>query len=311
MSGNQAKKGSGKPGKSQSNASTPSRPSSDNIATIDDVMQEMKTVSSLFDSHDRLRSDFSNLNSEHTQLRCEHDKLRSEYEKLRSDHMLLYQRVEVIEGKLFDVGNELDKTKQERENLVNENDILKQEVETLKNISDELEMSQRSNYLVISNIRRDNIKTDEEQFIDLCNSKLGMSENITKEDIANVSRIKVNPSENRSNQKDKMIIKFQNEKARNRVFKNKKHLKGSGNVITEFLTRRKNELLKQCYDKIPGTFADRSIWTHHGKILIKKAGERTKTFEIKSATDIDRFLSNHNLESRDTPQDAHVVDEES
>ena len=247
MSGNQAKKGASKQGKPQSNASTPSRPSNHNTATIDDVMQEMKTVSSLFVSHDRLRSDFGNLNSEHTILRCEHDKLRSEFDKLRSDHMLLYQRVEVMEGKLFDVENELDKTKQERENLVNENDILKQEVETLKNISDDLETSHRSNYLVISNIRSDNNKTDEEQFIELCNSKLGMSENITKEDIANVSRIKVNPSENRPNQKEKIIIKFQNEKARNRVFKNKKHLKGSGNVITEFLTRWKNDLLKQCY----------------------------------------------------------------
>ena len=94
------------------------------------------------------------------------------------------------------------------------------------------------------------------------------------------------------------------------MFKNKKHLKGSGNVITEFLTRRKNDLLKQCYEKIPGTFSERSIWTHFGKILIKKAGQRTKTFEIKSTADIDKFLTIHSLESRDSSQDAHVGTEE-
>ena len=299
------------PGPYTSPSANAIKSSNDNTATINDVMKELKSVATLFNSHDRLRSDHSNLSSEHTQLRCDHDKLRSEYEKLRSDHMQLYDRVEAIESKMFDVKNELDKTEKEREQLATENDKLKQEIETLKNISDEVETSQRLNYLVISNVPKDNHKSDEENFIELCNSKLRMPVNITKEDIANVSRIKVNNSEGRSGQTDKMIIKFQNEKARQKVFTHKKHLKGSGKVITEFLTRRKNELLKQCYAKIPGSFADRSIWTHYGKIFIKKAGNRTKTFEIKASSDIDKFLMDYNLDPRDSPQDAHVVIEES
>ena len=105
-------------------------------------------------------------------------------------------------------------------------------------------------------------------------------------------------------QQKKMIIKFQNEKARDRVFKNKKQLKGSGKVITEFLTKRKAELLKKCYDMIPGRFSERSIWTHYGKILVKKAGDRTTTYEIKSINDIERFLKNHNLVPRDSSQEA-------
>ena len=86
-----------------------------------------------------------------------------------------------------------------------------------------------------------------------------------------------------------------------KVFKHKKNLKGSGHVISEFLTRRKNDLLKQCYDRIPGRFAERSIWTHYGKILVKMAGLRTRTYEIKSTIDIDNFLTEHALTSRDSP----------
>ena len=92
-----------------------------------------------------------------------------------------------------------------------------------------------------------------------------------------------------------MIIKFQNEKARNDVYSNKKKLKGSGKIISEFLTCKKSDLLKRCYDTIPGSFSERSIWTHHGKILVRKAGSDTRTCEIKSEIDIKKFLDAHGM----------------
>ena len=78
-----------------------------------------------------------------------------------------------------------------------------------------------------------------------------------------------------------MVIRFENERARNRVFANRKHLKGTGKVISEFLTPKRSALLKECHDHIPGTFSMRSIWTHHGKIFVKKVGDNTIISEIK------------------------------
>ena len=98
---------------------------------------------------------------------------------------------------------------------------------TLKNISDELEMSHRSNYLVVSNLPENSSKSDEDIFIELCDSQLGLP--ISKDDIANVSRMKTNTNNNnsnnstgRTNRPKLMVIKFQNEKARNSVYSNKK-----------------------------------------------------------------------------------------
>ena len=76
-------------------------------------------------------------------------------------------------------------------------------------------------------------------------------------------------------------------------FSIRKKLKGSGKVITEFLTPKRSALLKECYDKIPGTFSERSIWTHFGKILVKKAGNTSTTYEIKSSNDIQKFLDTY------------------
>ena len=97
-----------------------------------------------------------------------------------------------------------------------------------------------------------------------------------------------------------MIIKFQNEKARNRVFSNKSKLKGTGKIMSELLTPKKSALLKECIELIPGSYHDRSIWTHYGKILVRKSGTSTKTYEIKSGNDIRKFLAEHNLSVRDT-----------
>ena len=102
-----------------------------------------------------------------------------------------------------------------------------------------------------------------------------------------------------------MLIKFQNEKARSLIFSNKKKLKGSGKIINEFLTPRRSALLKECYDLVPGTFKDRSIWTHNGRILIRKCGDGYATCEIKCKDDIMLFLAKHNLTARD-PHTSHV-----
>ena len=99
---------------------------------------------------------------------------------------------------------------------------MKQQITIMNNHVDEQEMAQRLACLVVSNMPEERNVSDEDAFIELCNSKLRMSENISKADIANVSRLK--RSSGTSAKPSMMIIRIQNQKARERVFKHKKNL---------------------------------------------------------------------------------------
>ena len=187
------------------------------------------------------------------------------------------------------------------ESLENVNQMLRKQIETSNDNIDDMDSTLRRPCLVVSNIPENTTKSDEDQFIELCNEKLSLQEQITKQDIANASRLKrKGRTETRSSKPAALVIRFQNEKARDRVFSNKSKLKGSGKVISEFLTPRKSALLKECHEKIPGSFRERSIWTHFGKVLVKKHGDSTKTFEIKCSNDITKFLTEHNLTARES-----------
>ena len=69
---------------------------------------------------------------------------------------------------------------------------LKALIATITNSVDDVEMASRKPYLVVSNIPVSTDKNDEEQFIELCNDKLHLNETITKEHIADVTRMKSN-----------------------------------------------------------------------------------------------------------------------
>ena len=209
---------------------------SDNEPSMKDLLLEVKSVKTIFEGHEKLRSDYEHLSKGNTVLQCKYDRLLSDYEKL-------CDRVDLLESKMYDIHNAKDQ-------YTTENEKLKEKIETLENIAEDAETSQRASYLVISNLKEDSSKTDEQVFIDLCNSSLELPESITKQDIANVSRMKGNNNTSnndtgRSARPKLMVIKFQNEKIRNSVYSHKKKLKGSGKVISEFLTRKKSALQKK------------------------------------------------------------------
>ena len=65
-----------------------------------------------------------------------------------------------------------------------------------------------------------------------------------------------------------MVVKFNKDRHRDMIFKNKREMKGSGITITEFLTSKRSALLKQCIDKIPGG-PNRAVWTDNRRIYEK------------------------------------------
>ena len=219
------------------------------------------------------------------------------------------KRFDHFERRIYDLEEQLRLTntravnaEKRVESLEQEKQTLVKQIENNNNNIDDMETASRIPYLVVNNIPANQHKTDEEIFIDLCNVDLGLTDPISKDDIANVSRLRgKGPREGRTDKPDAILIKFQNEKARNKVFSNKSKLKGSGKVISEFLTQKKNIMLKKCRETIPGSIQDRSIWTHNGKILVRMNNTSAKTFEIKSSNDIHRFLVEHNLTACEPP----------
>ena len=134
-------------------------------------------------------------------------------------------------------------------------------------------------------------------FLALCEKELKLTGDmkVTKEQLYSVTRARGKQNDPiQSNRPRSTIIRFQNEKYRNIVFKKKKDLKGKGIVLTEFLTTRRSQLLKECITKIPGDFSTRSIWTDSGKILVKiKDNDDIPITHIVSSNDITKFLSDH------------------
>ena len=67
-------------------------------------------------------------------------------------------------------------------------------------------------------------------------------------------------NESRQGKPESLIIKFKNEKTRNKIFAYKKNLKGTTSVISEFLTQRKNLLQREEYMDSPWTNTDQDGW---------------------------------------------------
>ena len=278
----------------------------ENHSQLKDRTSRLETkMDSLTEKHEKVLSANMTLRTDNTKLSGLVEVLTVKVDALTEKHDNLYKNYDHVSSQLFDTKQALDNYNKQNKDLVEKNDTLTQQLETTISNADDVEMSQRIACLVVSNLPKPTGKTEEDTFIEFCNDKLRLSENISKDDIANITRIRSNDrNTGGSNRPNPMVIRFQNEKARNSVFANKKYLKGTGKVISEFLTPKRNAILKECYDRIPGTFSQRSIWTHHGKILVKQVGNTTKIREIKSSNDINKFLSDHGLteRSRDQPQ---------
>ena len=88
-----------------------------------------------------------------------------------------------------------------------------------------------------------------------------------------------------------LVVRFTDHKYRDIVYKKKKALKNSGIVITEYLTKKRSKLLKLCFDKVPGSNTERSIWTDNGRILVKLTGK--DIVHIKDLNDLNTFIQEH------------------
>ena len=62
-----------------------------------------------------------------------------------------------------------------------------------------------------------------------------------------------------------VIVKFKGYDSRDKIFKAKRQLKGTGVMVTENLTKKRYELFKKCIHKL----GKGNVWTYDGRITTK------------------------------------------
>ena len=171
--------------------------------------------------------------------------------------------------------------------------MLEKQLGESKDEIDEVEQYVRRSCLVINNLPTESNKTDEQVFLGMCEDKFKDKFTVTSDMISKIHRVPRPPSSNVDRSKPHaMVVKFNKDRHRDMIFKNKREMKGSGITITELLTSKRSALLKQCIDKIPGG-PNRAVWTDNGRIYAKysKDNDQSHSLQIKTASDIDKFIN--------------------
>ena len=208
-------------------------------------------------------------------------------------------RLGVHDNEIFDLKRSIDDLKRENETLKKRAEtaetkinVLEKKLDDVENERDELETYVRRPCLIFNGLPVEESKSDEQVFLDLCQSKFS-DPNVTSDHISKIHRVQRHPhSTVDSNKPLPLIVKFSKDKFRDTMFRNKKKLKGTGKTISELLTNKRSKLLKKCIERIPGSFSERSIWTDYGKILVKLESHPRAT-QICSEEDLNEFVTKY------------------
>ena len=171
----------------------------------------------------------------------------------------LKEAVEFITKKL----DQYEAERKEKEKIINDlqgkSSEISNELEVLKNSLDRQQQYSRRNCVLFHGISEQKGEDTDKQALKIIREELG--ETVKKSDLDRTHRIgafKEDKSKCRP-----IIVKFSRYNVRDKVFKNKKKLKGKGYSITERLTAmRMKKLTEAC-----NSFGFTNVWTQDGKIL--------------------------------------------
>ena len=162
----------------------------------------------------------------------------------------------------------------EVKNSINEA-IIKSLEEKLKSKSTELEIMiddnsqySRRNCLLLHGVPENDNENIDKILHETLNDEATLDLGISVVDVIDRAHRLGKPSKGRVTRNNKpkvrpIIIKFTSYRTRRAVFSSKKHLKGTGVVITESLTHRRYKLLQAAQEK----YGFKSTWSSDGKIM--------------------------------------------
>nr|CAH7724116.1 unnamed protein product [Callosobruchus chinensis] len=142
--------------------------------------------------------------------------------------------------------------------------ILKSENEYLLRVFDDIDQQSRNKNLRIFNFPEKNGEDLPQEIIRLCNSKLDVP--IEKEDIVVCSRI----GKKLTNRPRSILLKLAHVNSKQRIYKNKSRLKGSGIVIKEDLSEKRLKMMQVAIEKT----SLKQVWSFNGSIYVLHRGKR-------------------------------------
>ncbi|CAH1155050.1 unnamed protein product [Phaedon cochleariae] len=157
------------------------------------------------------------------------------------------------------------------ESFKNENIKLNAKLESQEGIitslvkrQEKFEKHSRNKNLRIYGLNESEKENSAEVILKFCEIKLGV--HLENYHIENCYRL----GDRQRNKARPLYVKFSSLYHRNKVFNNKKRLKGTGVVIREDLTTEELKLLKACLHK---TGSNGKVWTNFGSIFVLGNGE--------------------------------------
>lgn len=160
---------------------------------------------------------------------------------------------EVYESVSFDLQGSVDKFK----SLEEDNDKLKQTIAKLEDDLDTQHQYSRRNCILIHKVEESDDEVTDDLALKIFKENLNIE--IPKSDLDRTHRI----GRKDGTKTRPIIVKFATYNRRSQVFRAKRNLKGKGISITESLTPRRLELLKQAKEKDNVQLA----WTSDGRII--------------------------------------------
>ena len=140
--------------------------------------------------------------------------------------------------------------------------ILTKKNKSLKSDVDELEQYSRRNYLLLHGVQENKNENTDNIVLKTMSEELDIK--IEENDLDRTNRIGSRNKE--AGKPPAIIVKFTRYAIQNKIYSNKKKLKGKNVLITESLTSRRYNFLKEAQEK----YGVKNVWTSDGRILFKQ-----------------------------------------
>ena len=163
------------------------------------------------------------------------------------------------------------KEKDEEIKLLEKSNYLNKRLDEMDAVVDRQEQYSMRNCILVHGIVEETVEDTNEKIITLQQS---MDETLKPEDIDRSHRLG-KPKSSKNAKPRPIIVKFVRYTSRNRIYRNKKKLKGTGISLTESLTAKRINVLEKAREE--HTF--NNVWSQDGKIMFfDKNTNKVKTY---------------------------------
>ena len=186
-------------------------------------------------------------------------------EETKISQIKVTESLDALSKKIDELETEIKNKDEKIQLLENRVEILEEEKESQGKEIDDLEQYSRRNCLLLHGVVETNAECTDDIIIKTCAEELGID--VKQEDLDRSHRLgKVKRNDNKPRP---IIVKFARYAVRNKVFSNKKKLKGKKLLITESLTVYRMKLLDEARQK----YGVRNVWTYDGRVMYKENNE--------------------------------------